>query len=287
MNVEKSPTNVLRKHGKSFYFAGLFLGRERLEEMSVLYQFCRYIDDEIDEGTLTNEKILAVQKIKREIEQGNPSSWVVSEFMQMVKQKEISTEAAQELIDGVLSDSAEVWIEDKNQLDQYCYLVAGTVGIMSCPILGTRDKEAIKFAIDLGKAMQLTNICRDIVEDSKNGRVYIPKTLFEDDLRKTQDYKNPKLQVSVKTLLMDAERLYSNAEHGLAYLPFRSKLAIFIAMHLYREIGRKILRSGGNFWSGKVYTTKIEKLKLSVVACCKFFICTKLWFKKTYELKAN
>ena len=162
----------------------------------------------------------------------------------MANRRGLSLVSATKLIDGAISDLADnVLIQDAEQLIQYCYLVAGTVGEMMCPILGGTS-ELLPQAADLGIAMQLTNIARDIREDARMGRQYVPAdwipTLSVDQLSLHSEQVPAELRGAVQRLLRMAELRYAEARSGLACLPLKNRLGISVAADVYREIGRCI-----------------------------------------------
>jgi phytoene synthase len=176
--------------------------------------------------------------------------------------------AIKDLLEGLISDQGTVLLLNENQLIQYSYKVAGTVGLMMAPILGISSKKAIPFAVDLGIAMQLTNISRDVLEDAKLGRRYIPGE-WCDDLSAPEIVKlgkdgttedRLKVSAAIKRTLLLAETYYISGFKGLAYLPPRNHLAILIAGIIYRLIGRRLLNSGTKWWLGRQVVNNTGKL---------------------------
>ena len=176
--------------------------------------------------------------------------------------------AVKDLLEGLISDQGTVLLLNENQLIQYSYKVAGTVGLMMAPILGISSKKAIPFAVDLGIAMQLTNISRDVLEDAELGRRYIPGEWCDElsapkivELAKngaTED--RLKVSAAIKRTLLLAETYYISGFKGLAYLPPRNHLAILIAGIIYRLIGRRLLNSGTKWWVGRQVVNNTGKL---------------------------
>ena len=145
-----------------------------------------------------------------------------------------------ELTDGVLLDTQKVAIQSEAELLRYCYQVAGTVGLLMCDLFGVKDPVARHHAIDLGVAMQLTNICRDVYEDALNGRVYLPGDLFESITAEkivSPDVSTTSVRQVVGYLLSEAEIRYESGISGLCFLPTQARLAIYVATLTYREIG--------------------------------------------------
>ena len=165
--------NVLAFHGKSFRFAGRFLNKTQLEDCARLYRFCRFVDDLVDKESnilLAQKKI---ERLKQNLELDYSQIPVVQDFIELAKHYQMQTSVVSELVKGIESDLTPALIKNEAELLRYCYRVAGTVGLLMCDVLGVKDPKARPHAIDLGIAMQLTNIARDVVEDAKMGRRFM------------------------------------------------------------------------------------------------------------------
>jgi phytoene synthase len=175
----------------------------------------------------------------------------------------ISPEIVLELIEGLLSDLDPVRTADEAALLRYSYRVAGTVGIMMCGVLDVHDPLAYPHAMDLGIAMQLTNICRDIAEDAAMNRRYVPATIIGDmepaHLRQPADNLRPLLRRSVSRLLDMADRYYASGESGIAYLPLRARGGILVAARVYRAICSRLLHRECDYWSERVAVGSRQK----------------------------
>lgn len=151
-----------------------------------------------------------------------------------------------QLIQGVSIDlKNEVTIKNEKELITYSYFVAGTVGIMMAKILKANEIVAFKYAVDLGIAFQLTNIARDILEDVNMNRIYIPRSwmkLNRDQIKSPSDTDNVKLKKITRKIINMSEKYYRSALKGLAFLSFRNRFAILLALIIYRQIGIKIIR---------------------------------------------
>ena len=243
MKVKK---NLLKKKSKSFYFASIFLSRNCFTNCSQLYNFCRIVDD-IADNNYKNKKFLLKNIYKSVTSPDTFESKYVSEIKPLIKLNVINKECLKELIYGVILDTKKkISISDKSELINYAYYVAGTVGIMMAKILNTQNKYAYRYAVDLGIAMQLTNIMRDIIEDASIDRVYYPKTWIKLTSKKILENNSS----TIKTINKATEKLfelseiyYKSAVKGIAFLPFRSRFAILLALFVYRQIGRKIIKN--------------------------------------------
>lgn len=265
---------VLAAGSKTFHFASLFLPRACRADAALLYALCRYIDDVADEADDPDQARTALEALSAELRGDRPPRPFIATVLEMFERCDIDVRAALDLVRGVEEDLSEVRLADDAALVRYGYLVAGTVGLMMCGVLGVRAREALPHAIDLGVAMQITNICRDVAEDARLGRVYLPATR----LRAVGVDPTPEgvlegaegVQRVVYDLLAMAERYYRSAEEGMAFIPFRARLAILVAARVYRAIGQKLLRDGGDPLRGRTVVPLGEKLVRAIVAILAF-----------------
>ena len=263
-------SSLIKANGKSFYWASFFLTKKVTIEAIILYSFCRLLDDLADDKS---NKLSELQKYKEFLSR-IPIKIAGDNIIKFLERHKIKQTVIKDLIDGFIFDQGLVRIENKQQLIIYCYQVAGTVGLMMSAILKPYKSYANKFAIDLGIAMQLTNIARDIKEDAlDHNRQYLPsqmtdKTSFEDlhsislghkDKRKSQNIKN-----AIFEILKIANDYYISGMSGLRYLPIRSHLAIGIAALVYKQIGIKIIKNNINWNGERIYLTTVEKFFISI-----------------------
>ena len=240
-------TNLLKKYAKSFYWASFFLPKETFVKCSTLYNFCRTLDDLVDDKAkleLKKEKFL---KFKKDFIQKNFDNLIIKEMWIIIQSENISEKVVIDLFDGVETDLQErVSINSKKNLLLYSYRVAGTVGLMMSKILKVRDKEAYKGAIDLGIAMQLTNIARDVNEDKNQNRQYI-KHEFS----------------SIQETIEEAEIFYKKSFNSISSIPVRSRFSVLVASRVYRKIGSYILKQKNieNYnKAGKIYVPIYGKI---------------------------
>ena len=263
---------VLARHGKSFYWASFFLGSQLADRAARLYEFCRFVDDLAD-GDLPHRQE-SLEDIRACLEDPNSENDgltipELSNFIDLAQQNNIPLSAARELLDGMLLDQQPTQLTTERELLRYCHAVAGTVGLMMCRVLECTQPRAQAFAIDLGIAMQLTNISRDVLEDAKMGRRYLPSDWFEsvvsvDDIANAEsDCLQPVTQ-AIDRLLQLSETYYASALMGIRLLPFRSRLSIAIALRVYRQIGWVLRRQDLAWWKGRVMVGKTEKARLSL-----------------------
>ena len=239
--------NLLEKHAKSFYWASFFLSREIFKKCSTLYNFCRTLDDIADEINPLEVKKNNFSKFKKDFLNKNFDNPIIKEMWLIINSENISKKVLIDLFDGIESDLEEkVQIKSKRDLLIYSYRVAGTVGLMMSKILQVKNKEALKGAIDLGIAMQLTNIARDVNEDKKRERKYI-----ESDFSYIQE------------TIKESEIFYQKSFNSLSGIPLSSRFSIILARRVYKKIGDFILKQKNteNYnKAGKIYVPIFGKI---------------------------
>jgi phytoene synthase len=242
-----SNNSLLSIHAKSFDWAGFFLPKKTYLNCSVLYDFCRTVDNIADNDDELDIKKNNLLDFKNNFNNKDYNNTIIKNMWSLIDNFGISTKIINDLFDGVESDLKErVQLNSKKDLFIYSYRVAGTVGLMMAKILNVQKQNALKSAIDLGIAMQLTNISRDVVEDSKKNRIYISAN-FE----------------SIKETLKIADLFYESSFSSIKEIPFSFRFSILVARRLYRQIGRNILKKENieNYNnSGKIYVTSIDKI---------------------------
>lgn len=260
------PKQVLARHGKSFYWASLFLGTTLADRAARLYQFCRFVDDLAD-GDLSDRQE-SLKDIRQRLSGQSRNAGAETEaFIELATDNNIPLIAARELLDGMLKDQHPIDVQDKAELLRYCHAVAGTVGLMMCRVLNCQHSRADSFAIDLGIAMQLTNISRDVLEDAKMGRRYVPASwvdLSAAEIAEADPSCHNAVAKGVEQLLDLAEDYYQSALLGIQLLPFRSRFSINVALRVYRQIGWVLRRRKLRWWQGRVYVNNAEKALLSL-----------------------
>lgn len=256
---------VLAHHAKSFRLASLFLPADRANDAAVVYQFCRLVDDAVDEAASKHEARQNIDAIAKELRGEAPPRIEVASYLAVCHRLSIPMEAATALMEGVYSDLGTVRLQTDADLARYSYQVAGVVGRMMCGVLGVTSDKAIPHAIDLGIAMQITNICRDVLEDAQRDRIYLPNDRLKQHGIKENDLvqntvPGKQLIPVVLQLLSLAEVCYQRGRAGMHYIPFRTRVAILIASRVYRAIGIKLQRKhNGNPLHGRTIVSKMGK----------------------------
>ncbi len=239
--------NYIAIYAKSFNWAGFFLPKKTYEKCSALYDFCREADNIADDENKIEIKKNNFIKFRNNFLNKNYDDPVIKNMWDLINEFSISTKIVDDLFEGINSDIKEnVKLNSKKELLIYSYRVAGTVGLMMAKILNVHKEKSLKSAIDLGIAMQLTNISRDVMEDKKNNRFYINEN-FED----------------IKTTIKISEKFYENSFYSIKEIPLSFRFSILVARRIYRKIGYKILNKQNieNYKkSGKIYVSNIEKI---------------------------
>lgn len=236
----------IRQGSKSFHLASLLMPAAAREPAYAIYAFCRMADDMVDNGGDGRRAIEAIRQGLHRVYRGRPgNSFVERAFADVVHDYAIPRAVPDALVEGLEWDVEGRSYETLSCLTGYAIRVAGTVGVMMTLIMGRREPEVLARACDLGVAMQLTNICRDVGEDAGNGRIYLPLAALRDAGVAPTDMPmmtqcSPPLRGVVDILLAEAERLYASALPGIGALPGGSRAGIAAARQLYREIGRMV-----------------------------------------------
>ena len=242
-----STKNYLATYAKSFNWAGFFLPKKTYKKCSALYDFCRVVDNIADNKNALAVKLTKFKEFKDNFENKNFSDPIIKSIWDLIYENNISTKIIYDLFDGINSDIKEqVKLNTKKELLIYSYRVAGTVGLMMAKILKVDKKNSLKSAIDLGIAMQLTNISRDVIEDLNNNRIYIDQN-FE----------------KIKSTIQLSEEFYENSFYSIKEIPLSFRFSILVARRVYRKIGYKILNKKNleNYKkSGKIYVNNTEKI---------------------------
>jgi phytoene desaturase len=254
---------VLSRKGKSFHWARRWMAPAHAARATRLYGFCRYVDDLADESSAGQDPRSALALVAQGITSGTSQNPTVADAIALMRECRIQPALILTFIDGITSDLDTVRIADESALIRYCYQAAGTVGSMMCQVLGCHDPVALRHAIDLGIAMQLTNICRDVQADADAGRRYLPASLIGDldpqALVNPALPLQPRLQACIDHLLDTADRYYRSGEAGLAHLPFGARCSILIAARVYRAIGTRLRQQDNAYWLGRTVVPRRTK----------------------------
>jgi phytoene synthase len=265
-------------NSKSFALASRLLPGSLKDEAAVVYAFCRRADDAID-LVPASQQSAALSRLRRELDsvyagEAQPDL-VLAAFQQVVRERNLPAEYPEELLAGMEMDATGARYADYDTLLLYCYRVAGTVGLMMSHVFGVRDASALRHAAHLGMAMQLTNVCRDVLEDWERDRLYLPADLLEaagaTDLAGSlgapfpQTARAPVSRVMAE-LLSRADSLYESGDRGIPMLSLRTAIGVGTARLVYSDIGRVLLARGADPLAPRAVVSTARKLSLAVRA---------------------
>lgn len=259
---------IMKKGSKTFSLAALLFDRESREGAQLLYTWCRACDDAVDNEPNQQKALAKLQLLRHathEAFRGRKGQDLTFTAFELLSRKHgIEEEHAQALLDGMQSDVEGARIKNDQDLQLYCYQVAGVVGLMMSKIMGVTDPRAHRHAVDTGLAMQMTNIARDIREDFDRNRIYIPETWG-----RPQAFSAEAFAPHARRLVVQAEALYASGQQGLRYLPLRAALAVGCAQVIYREIGRQLVRGGTDALNTRTVVSFRRKLWLMTAEIAK------------------
>ena len=251
--------NYLSIYAKSFNWAGFFLPKIKYKNCSALYDFCRTVDNIVDDDGNLDLKKKNLIEFKKKFFEKDFSSSKIEKMWDLINEFSISTKIIEDLFDGVETDLEEkVKLNSRKDLLIYSYRVAGTVGLMMAKILRVNSEKGLNSAIDLGIAMQLTNIARDVIEDKKRNREYIDHDI-----------------ITIKETLKLADMFYNSSFNSIREIPISCRFAILVARRVYRQIGYEILKKKDledYERAGKIFVTNVGKIKQTFLSLFDFII---------------
>ena len=251
--------NYLSIYAKSFNWAGFFLPKVKYKNCSALYDFCRTVDNIVDDDGNLDLKKKNLIEFKKKFFEKDFSSSKIEKMWNLINEFSISTKIIEDLFDGVETDLEEkVKLNSRKDLLIYSYRVAGTVGLMMAKILRVNSEKGLNSAIDLGIAMQLTNIARDVIEDKKRNREYIDHDI-----------------ITIKETLKLADMFYNSSFNSIREIPISCRFAILVARRVYRQIGYEILKKKDledYERAGKIFVTNVGKIKQTFLSLFDFII---------------
>jgi phytoene synthase len=235
---------TIAHHSKSFALASRLLGPRLRDQTAIVYTWCRRADDTVDTAPAGHD---AIERLERELAAayaGTARDPVLSAFGEVARERRIPIEYPRALLAGMAMDVEGVTYATVDDLLLYAWRVAGVVGLMMTHVFGIADDAALVPAAQLGIAMQLTNICRDVAEDWARARLYLPTELLDGPLAFGEPLPRHEVAQARRDLLALADRYYRAADRGIAALPYRAAIAVRAARSVYARIGREIARSG-------------------------------------------
>ena len=261
---------ITRREAKNFYYAFLTLPVAKRRAIYAAYAFCRHCDDTVDEETSTEAKLKALSDLQANLDRaylGGASSPVYVALADVARNYDIPQDYFQEIILGVESDLVKDRFQNFDELKEYCYRVASVVGLICLQIFGYEDDRAKEYAVDLGLAMQLTNIIRDVREDLDMGRVYLPQDEMarfgysEDDLR-----NGVRNEAFLELMRFQSQRAREYFDRGFKLLPYlsrRSRACPAVLGALYSKVLDRIEASDYDVLESRVSLSKAEKIGIT------------------------
>jgi len=269
---------LMRKHGKTFYWASFFLHKSNMEAIYSIYSFCRRIDDMVDEAKTAHDAKKRLFDFMEAWNKGKPHT-VINLLNSIPKANWPNQKLVKNFLNGQISDIKFKSFKSEKALIIYCYQVAGTVGLMVCDIFGVKDKKMRYFAIDLGIAMQLVNISRDVYEDSVRNRIYLPESLIGKYTSK--EIANPtketaiKIDLARKKIINLANVYFASASGAIDHLPKGAGLAVKLASALYQQIGYQIIQTNYESKEKRCYVSVYSKALITLSIITKYLLSFK------------
>lgn len=260
--------DVIRTGSLSFHAASKLLPASVRDPALALYAFCRLADDEVDEGDNKARAVIDLQERLELVYKGKPRNTPEDRaFAAVVADFDLPRALPEALLEGLAWDAIEQQYKSLADLRGYCARVASAVGAMMCVLMRVRDADALARACDLGVAMQLTNIARDVGEDARMGRIYLPldwlnEAGVDQDAFLQNPQATPEIKQMVKTMLADARALYVKSEAGISALPASARTGIFAARYIYSAIGSAVARNGYDSITYRGRSSKAQKVAL-------------------------
>lgn len=257
---------ITKKHSHTFFIASSLMPRAQRQAIRALYAFCRVSDDLVDRGTADKAGKLREWRQRSLSDRPQVNDLVTLAWADTRARYHIPRQYAEELLDGVGSDLTQTCYETFDDLAHYCYAVASTVGLMSMHIVGYTGKEAIPYAVKLGVALQLTNILRDVAEDWRNGRLYLPQDelaafgLTEADIE--NGIVDDRWRAFMRFQIGRTRQLYAEALPGVAMLGKNGRFAVGAAAELYRAILDDIEANDYDVFMRRARVSNRKKLSL-------------------------
>jgi len=276
MTPEQYCEDRTRKSGSSFYYSFMFLPKEKRRAITALYAFCREVDDVVDECSdagVARTTLNWWRMQVADIYDGKPQHPVAQALVPIVKQFNMAQEHLLEIIDGMEMDLDQPRYPDFKSLQLYCYRVASVVGLLAAEIFGYTDRQTQKYAHDLGIAFQLTNIIRDVGEDARRGRIYLPMDELQQfgvtasDILNVNETEN--FQKLMKFQIERAQRYYQQALAHLPAVDRKSQRTGLIMAAIYRATLDEVVSSGCHVLKERVSLTPLYKLRLAFAAWLK------------------
>ncbi len=276
--VNDSASQIVKKSKTNFLYSTIFLNSKKQDALKTIYSFCRYSDDIVDdEDSDLDNRRKNLEEWKKEfllsLKSGSRIK-ILNDLKQVIETYKISPEIFLDLLKGMEMDLEKTRYNNLDELKQYCYYVASTVGLMTIEVFGYKDGAIKKFAENLGIALQLTNILRDVKKDALKGRIYLPM----EELKKC-NYTETELMDSVynnnfvnlmKNITEIAKSYYKKADSYLTKSEKKNMMSARIMQHIYFNLLQKIQKNKYNVYEKRIRVSKFKKLFLAYSICMKY-----------------
>ncbi|MEO0509834.1 MAG: phytoene/squalene synthase family protein [Verrucomicrobiota bacterium] len=270
MTQAPSDIRIVKRKSQSFYWPLRIFPEAERNAIATIYAFCRQGDDWADD-TPNEGGAAALDQAINDLRAGHSCIPCVQNFFDVALNYNIPIDAAIHLYESLQKDSEARCLQSEAELIRFAYGVAGVVGLLMCPVLGATDPRAHAHAIDLGIAMQLSNVARDVAEDAALGRTYLPQEWFDTDLQPDALIDFPdtlaiQMEKAIKRIIALAEIYYQSARAGFRYIPVRQRIPIQLAAAFYREIGCEVARDPRQIWERKVKPSRLRSMLVGTQA---------------------
>ena len=261
--------SLLARGSKSFSFAARLLPVDLRDDAAIFYAYCRVADDLIDEGEDPKQALVELRRRLDAVFAGTPDDDAVDRTLHhIVTKHDLPRAPFDALLEGFEWDVHARQYTELSDVISYSARVASAVGVVMTMMMGVRDHFVLARACDLGAAMQLTNIARDVAEDATRGRSYLPERwLNEGGIRSNDFIAEPSdhagVRQTIERLLAEADRLYKRSEAGMPHLPAGARTGVYAARLIYADIGRVLRERACNPMSGRAYTGFFRKIRLA------------------------
>jgi phytoene synthase len=259
--------DIARENSKTFYLSSLFLAPEKRRAVWAVYAFCRTADDIVDQVTPAAERLAAIDHWERALlaaYSGKADDRIMVALFDSVERFEIPLQPALDLLRGARLDITVRRYATYAELREYCYLVASTVGLLTSPILGYLAESALDYGVALGRAMQMTNILRDVGEDARMGRIYLPLEDMQQfgytESSVFEEVVDDAFVALMRFQIDRVRRMYAEAEPGVALLAPESRYTVRLALTLYRSILNAIESNGYDVYTKRAYVPFRSKM---------------------------
>jgi phytoene synthase len=267
----------MQSRARSFYLAALFLPSALRHDVRLVYTFCRMVDDLADDpplGMTRSQIIETLEGWEQDLLGRDVADPLMVDMQRIIREYAVSPAYFLMLLDGARMDLTLTHIATLEELGTYSILVAGSVGMILAQMMGARHPTALAAARDLGVAMQMTNVLRDVVEDLDRGRIYLPRQTLSvagcTTVLLLERRPSPQVRAAMREVVDEARLRYRRGRAGIEFLNPETRLSVAIAAGLYEQILEKIERSDYDVFSRRVHLGMLEKWMAALPLCLRY-----------------